>query len=803
MNEPVNHRDSWLVASTRRHVKHAYLIVFSIVFFCGITTCLALYHEEKQHILSDEQIAGDEFVALLKDALENYGKEVTSFSVMVQSINEALTYDIFQRASKQYESTEKNQSLRVYFAKYVPHDHLNAYLKQQRSLMGQMDFNITPRGAREGYLPLTYGYPFTSNPGFDLLEPSYVNHQVIQRIRSAKSLVMSQIMSIASGSESVKPDKFVLRRSIYLPLDNLKGRVTDELGFYGVIGVIFDVKGLKQQLESHSERGFSYRISDVSDDPEHPVWFADSSHGRDFDPNHEIYWSKGVYNTHVIDFAGRSWRVDTRYSSSFPSLVNWGLIIVAFVIFSLLAVLLSWYVKLLANAYNQALRLASDHIEIDELTGLFSRYKIQTELNTLIRRCRLKDQKLASFFMDLDYFKTINDAFGHETGDKLLIKVAQRLRSVLPDEAVIGRLGGDEFLVLLVLREHEKNAYLEGLCREVILQVSQSYFIDGRTLNIGCSIGVALYPDYGLDAETLVKNADMAMYEAKTAGRATYYFYDAQMGARLSRNVRIETRLRQALQDDVLELQFQPKVDLNTQKCVGLEALLRWEDSELGWVSPAEFVPVAEQTGIILLLGEWVFEQACKHIVVWREEGIQVPPIAVNCSAAQLKRPNFLAHLLGLLDKYKIDPSLLELEVTESILIEDAESCAELLRQVSQLGMKLAIDDFGTGYSSLSYLKDLPFHYVKIDQVFIRDIMEDPDHDALTRAIINLSHDLNLKVIAEGITRTDQLERLKSYGCDIGQGYLFSAALGASSMVNDPMIVALREQQEDDGTLEN
>ena len=798
MNEPVEHPVSWLVASTRRYVKNAYLIVFFIVFLCGVVTCFALYHEEKQHLLADERIASEQFVAHLKDVLSSYGKELVSFSVMLQAIDEPLTYQVFKRASEQYESTEKNASLRLFFAKYVPAAYRDEYLSQQRSLMGQSRFQITPVGERAEYLPLTFGYPFLSHPGFDTLSNEAVSRAGIKGMRNQKRLDMSPPLALSVDGESRSLDKFVMRYPVYLPLDSLNGRITDELGFYGVVGVVFDISGLKKHLATQGERDFSYRLAEVSHDPQHPVWFADSSKNNDINPNHEIYWMPGTYHSRVVHFAGSNWRVDTRYSAALPSLINWGMIISAFIVFSLLAVLLGAYVRVLSNAYNQTLRLAKEKIEVDELTGLFSRYKIQRELDERIMSCQQKQFKLASFFLDLDHFKTINDAFGHETGDKLLVKVAQRLKSVLPEEATIGRLGGDEFLVLLMLRVHEKDVYLEGLCREVILQVSQSYFIDGRALNVGCSVGVALYPDYGLDAETLVKNADMAMYEAKKAGRGTYYFYDEDMGKRLSRNVRIETRLRQSLQEGVLELYFQPKVDLKTQKCVGLEALLRWEDRELGRVSPAEFIPVAEQTGVILMLGEWVIEQACKHIVEWREKGIEVPPVAVNCSAAQLKRSSFLSHILNVLDKYKVAPSMLELEVTESILIEDAESSAELLRQVSQLGMKLAIDDFGTGYSSLSYLKDLPFDYVKIDQVFIRDIMEDNDHDALTRAIINLSHELNLKVIAEGITRVDQLERLKSYGCDIGQGYLFSEALGANSMLNDPMMVALSEPKEDD-----
>ncbi|MGO3344827.1 MAG: EAL domain-containing protein [Marinomonas sp.] len=803
MNERSNVPTEWLMAPIKRYVENAYLIVFFTIFVCGIATSLALLHEEKQRLLFDEHVAGEQFVTRLKSVLGNYGREVTSFGAMIQSMDEPLTYDVFQRFSRQFEAIEKNKTLRIYFAQYVPLSQLDIYLKQQQGLAGQPNFQIIPTGPRDEYLPLTYGYPFAIDSGFDLLSDGFLHHDLIQQVRGKKSLSMTKPLAVASEAGIAKPDNFVLRRSIYIPLDNINGRMTDAAGFYGLVGVIFNVSGLKQQLRAQGGRDLSYRIAEVTENSEDPLWFAGSSLGRNIDPNHQAFWQKGSFNTRIIHYGGCDWRVDTRYSDDVFGLINWGGILSAFIIFTFLAMLLSWYVRLLSNAYKQTLRIANDQIEIDELTGLFSRYKIQVELDKLISHCQKKNMRLAAFFLDLDRFKTINDVFGHETGDWLLIKVAQRLRSIFPEGSIIGRLGGDEFLALMVLDDQKDRVFLEKLCKEVIIQVGQNYFMDDRPLNVGCSVGVALYPDYGLDAETLVKNADMAMYKAKTAGRATYYFYDDEMGQVLSRNMRIETRLRRALQNDTLQLHYQPKVDLETQKCVGMEALLRWEDSELGVVSPVEFIPVAEQTGIILTLGEWVIEQACKHIVAWQKEGIKVPPIAINCSAAQLKRANFLAHLLGLLNKYKLDPSVLELEVTESILIEDAEGCAELLRQVSQLGMKLAIDDFGTGYSSLSYLKDLPFDYVKIDQVFIRDLIEDSDHDALTRAIISLSHDLNLTVIAEGITRDDQLNRLRSYGCDIGQGYLFSRAFGADSMGKDPMIIALNQRQGNDGHLED
>ncbi len=476
--------------------------------------------------------------------------------------------------------------------------------------------------------------------------------------------------------------------------------------------------------------------------------------------------------------------------------VNWLFVISPCLISILLAVGLSSFVHRLNRMHRHALALANQDVEVDPMTGLLSRYKLQQLLTERIAVCQKEPKWLATFVLDLDHFKTINEAFGHEVGDKLLAKVAQRLTSVFPDQALLGYFGGDAFLVVLEAQPNQPISHLESLSKEVIQQVSQTYFIDGLTLNIGCSIGVALYPKFGKDAMTLIKNADLAVYEAKRSGRATYHFYDGDMGRRFARNVRIETRLRQAIENEQLEMHFQPKVDLDSQQCVGLEALLRWNDEELGSVSPAEFVPIAEQSGIILPLGEWVFEQTFRHIVEWQNQGVKVPPIAVNCSAAQLKRVDFLPNLLTLLDRYQVNPKSLEIEVTESILIEDAVGCAELLRKMSQLGFSLAIDDFGTGYSSLSYLKDLPFHSIKIDQVFIRDIIEDQSHAALTNAIISLSHKLGLKVIAEGIANEDQLNLLRQFGCDVGQGYLFSKAFGASSMSSDPMILALNESND-------
>jgi len=757
-------------------------IVFCIVFLCGVVASLAIYLEECKQVYNNQKASGAYFSEKLNDGLTQYITEVSSVAALMKSTKEDVSSSHFSRFARSLITTPGSS---FYFAQYVPADKKYEYEMQQSILLDNINFSIYPEGDRDEYMPLALGYPDKLIYGYDILFPQYRDINSVIQARNATVLTLSEptFPPFSDTAMNGVADTFVLRDPIYLPVNERSYKLTDSIGFYGVVGAYFNVDSLLKQVMPLAGYDLFYRLADVSS--KGVIWFADSAESSS--------WADEKFDTHYLSIAGRKWRIDTRYITSIGNRINWLWIITPLFIFSLFALCSSFYTRKLLLTYYSALDSVNKRIEIDELTGLLSRYQIQRELDGLIVTCQKKNKQLAALILDLDHFKTINDAFGHEVGDKLISKVSKRLTSVLPKNAIIGYLGGDAFLVLLVHDDHAM-PQLNTLAKDVIQKISQSYFVDGLTLDIGCSIGVALYPEFGLDAVTLIKNADMAVYQAKTSGRSTYHFYDGEMGRRFARNVRIETRLRQALQKESLELHFQPKVDLVTECCVGMEALLRWNDDELGVVSPAEFVPIAEQTGIIVPLGDWVFEQAFRHIVEWQEQGITVPPIAINCSAIQLKRVDFLPKLLALLDKYKVDPSLLEIEVTESILIEDAESCAELLRQISRLGMKLAIDDFGTGYSSLSYLKDLPFHYVKIDQVFIRNIIEDRKHAALTHSIISLSHDLNLKVIAEGITNIDQLIMLQEFGCDIGQGYLFSKALGANTMGSDPMIVALNER---------
>ncbi len=767
------------MSSFTDHLKNnkAAAVAFCVVFLFAVGASLTLYEQEKVRVLHQQTSHNQMFAEKIHQVLVNYGANVSAAAALMQSYHDDVTAKAFADFSQHLKSSTE-PGFNVLFARFVPASQLYAFELQQRERSNNPNFQVHPMGQRDHYLPLIYSHPQVSSYGYDLFEVS--QDTLALDINDDKKmhflhLPSSQVAVLQQATPKLPYDDMLIRQVVY-DYDKADSTQSDvRVSLYGVAGAHLTIASLLEQSAFQERSNLHYRLADISNAAQTPLWLMDSA-------EQALFWQEADYDHQLIDFAGRTFRLDSAFKQHVSHYMNWMLIILPFIGFSIFALVLADYLRRLSKIYLGALNSLNQHIKVDELTGLNSRSQVQVALNECIRQCSKDAQKVAVLLLDLDHFKTINDAFGHEVGDKLLIKVAQRLGVTLPDKTLLGRLGGDEFLAALVIPTKQFESQLPAILQETIRQLSQSYFVDNRTLNIGCSIGVALYPAYGLNSETLIKNADMAVSKAKAKGRATYHFYDGEMGKRLARNVLIETRLRKAIEENQLQLLFQPKVDLQTEVCVGMEALLRWQDDELGAVSPAEFVPIAEQTGIILPLGKWVFEEAFRHMLAWQEQGIRVPPVAINCSAEQLRRPDFLAQLLSLLDDYKIDPSLLEIEVTESILIEDAESCANLLRQVSRLGVKLAIDDFGTGYSSLSYLKDLPFHYVKIDQVFIHDLIEDCDHAALTRAIISLSHDLNLKVIAEGITNVDQLARLREYGCDIGQGFLFSKAIQGGDM---------------------
>jgi len=410
--------------------------------------------------------------------------------------------------------------------------------------------------------------------------------------------------------------------------------------------------------------------------------------------------------------------------------------------------------------------------QFDALTGLPNRNLFQDRLTQAMALAKRNDRPMAVLFIDLDRFKLVNDTLGHAAGDKLLKEAAERLRRCVRASDTVGRLGGDEFAAILSELAKPGDA---GLVAQKIIDVFKRPFdLEGKETYVTASVGVTLYPADSDNAEALVVNADAAMYRAKEQGRDNYQYFTRDMNERAVQRVQMEVALRRALEREEFRLFYQPKAGLVTGKICGFEALLRWEHPDKGMILPGEFIPVLEETGLIVQAGEWVLRTACAQIKAWQAAGLKVPPISVNLSARQFEQKNLKGAVAQVLGDTKVDPSLIEFEITESLLMNDPEGAARTLHDLKDSGVKLSMDDFGTGYSSLGYLKRFPIDTLKIDRTFVRDISTDADDATLTRAIINLAQNLRLNVVAEGVETEAQLAFLCLNGCDEMQGYLFA-----------------------------
>ena len=446
-----------------------------------------------------------------------------------------------------------------------------------------------------------------------------------------------------------------------------------------------------------------------------------------------------------------------------------------------------------ARAMTLQLAHSAEH---DVLTGLPNRALLNDRVNQAIILASRHMKKVAVLFLDLDGFKHINDSLGHLTGDKLLQSITKRLRDCVRASDTVSRQGGDEFVVLLSEMEHSEDAGVTA--RRLLQAVADTHFINQQDLHVTTSIGVSVYPDDGLDAETLLKNADTAMYQSKENGRQSFQFFKSSMNERAVERQSIEEGLRRALERNEFTLQYQPKVNLKTNEITGAEALLRWNPDGRGPVSPAKFIPVAEDCGLILPIGKWVLREACTQARAWVDA--RLPPIAmaVNISAMEFRHEQFLEGVFEILKETGLDPKLLELELTESVLMKRVEATGSILETLRAKGVRVAVDDFGTGYSSLSYLRKFPIDALKIDQSFVRQITKSPGETSIVTAIISMGQSLGLRVIAEGVETPEELAFLQAQKCEEAQGYHFSRPLPPGQFVKlletgiPEAIVALR-----------
>ncbi len=432
------------------------------------------------------------------------------------------------------------------------------------------------------------------------------------------------------------------------------------------------------------------------------------------------------------------------------------------------------YLAIYAEAVRQPFRRMRWMLTHDELTQLPNRTAFNERLDMAVAWAGHSNTSCAVLLLDLDHFQDVNDTLGHEQGDLLLVSVARRISATLPEPAFVARFSGDEFVILL------ENASMEQakMAGESLLKaISKPFQVSEDKLDIGASLGLVTYPVDGDSASVLMRHADLALHRAKFSGRNCLTAFSRDLADGIQRRVQLEARLKQALQRGEFALHYQPKVEIATGRTVGWEALLRWQSPELGMVSPAEFIPVAEQTGLILPIGEWVLRESCRQLREWQEAGLAVGGVAVNLSTRQFRQQSLAEQVRGALKDSGLAPDMLELEITESAIMDNLASAASVLGELARLGISIAVDDFGTGYSSLSYLKTFPLHALKIDRSFIQDIPGDDNDTAIVRTIIALAESLGLTVVAEGVETEAQLDYLREAGCAQMQGYLFSRPL--------------------------
>ena len=414
----------------------------------------------------------------------------------------------------------------------------------------------------------------------------------------------------------------------------------------------------------------------------------------------------------------------------------------------------------------------------DALTQLPNRWLFQARLAQAIERCRPSGNKLALLSVNVNQFKFVNDSLGHRAGDELLKELARRLLGVVRRGDTVARLGGDEFA--MIVEDFRDDEPIEILPERLLRSVAEPFRLESGELVVGASLGVALYPGDGTDVETLTRNAATAMRHAKEQRSSAFRFFDGGMETRALERLKLETRLRRALEKGEFEVHYQPQFDISSRGLIGAEALIRWTDPELGPVSPGIFIPVAESSGLIVAIGQWVLREVCRQIVAWQAAGHRVPRIAVNLSFLQFRRPDFLDSVKAIIVEAGITGDQLEFELTESIVMHDAEQAISTLTQLRELGIELAIDDFGTGYSSLNRLKRMPIQTLKIDRCFINDVTRSADDATIVQAILSMAHSLNLKVVAEGVETEAQLAFLAGKRCDSAQGFLLSRPLAAA-----------------------
>jgi diguanylate cyclase (GGDEF)-like protein len=659
---------------------------------------------------------------------------------------------------------------------------------------GFFNYEILPRGDREIYIPVLFREPFDELSrralGYDMFsEP--IRRKAMELARDSGAATLSGKIRLVTENSAASPASVIMFLPVY---EHNTTPITVDSRRAALKGYVFAPFRINQLIDAT----VGERLDEVGIDLElfDSVLIAKEAllYDRDRRPHFTDRLFHPLFTTQqTLEVGGQTWTMALHTQPSFEKsidLTNSWLILVggsllSFLLFGFLYSLATQHAMVNARASQlthdlqqseERFRHLAHH---DSLTGLPNRALLQDQFARALGRARRGNNNLAILFIDLDRFKTINDSLGHSVGDGLLREVAHRIRLAVREVDTVARMGGDEFVVLLT--DLAEPADAGRVAQNILVSLSKVTIVEGHPLHVTPSIGISLFPDDGQDFDELLKHADAAMYLAKDNGRNGYQFFTNEINALAHGRLAVETGLRHALNSDGFELHYQPQIALINGALVGVEALLRWRHPQRGLVLPDEFIPIAEDTGLIVPIGEWVLRTACAQYAQWRRQGLAPFRLAINVSARQLRQKNLAEFTQKILLENSIPGEELELEITETGLMQNTVAAATSLRALKLLGVKLSLDDFGTGYSSLSYLRRFPIDTLKIDRSFVRDISTDPNDAVLVRAIIDLAHSLGMTTVAEGVETLDQLNFLSAHKCDDAQGYFISRPLTSNA----------------------
>ncbi len=671
--------------------------------------------------------------------------------------------------------------------------HLAALWKE-----GFSNYEIRPAGDRNVYVPVMFREPFDEFNrralGFDMFSES-TRRKAMESARDTGAAALSAKVHLVIENPVDSPASVIMFLPVY---EHNTAPITIDSRRAALKGYVFAPFRVSELIDATvgdrvAEAGLDLELFDsVAMAKETLLYDSDKQNHLAEAKFHPLFTTQQTLN-----LGGQTWTLALHTLPSFEKSIDRAKSWMILVGGSLLSALLLGFLYSLAtqhakiNARASQLTQELQHSEErfrhlahhDPLTGLPNRSLLQDQFSQALGRARRSNTNLAILFIDLDRFKTINDSLGHGVGDELLREVAERIRVTVREVDTVARMGGDEFVVLLTDLGDPADA--ARVAQHILLSLAKVTFIDGHPLHITPSIGISLFPDDGKDFDELLKHADAAMYLAKENGRNGYQFFTSEINAFAHGRLEIETGLRRALENHEFELHYQPQIAIADGTIFGAEALLRWRHPQRGLIMPNDFIPIAEDSGLIVPIGEWVLRTACAQYSQWRRSGMRPFRLAINLSARQLRQKNLPKVVRDILATNSIDASDLELEITETSLMQNTDGAAVALRELKALGVQLSLDDFGTGFSSLSFLRRFPIDILKIDRSFIRDISTDPSDAVLVRAIIDLAHSLGMSTVAEGVETSGQLAFLRTHDCKFAQGFFISKPLPADTFAKD------------------